>query len=246
MGDHSTQFLSWFWSNCVGLIVAEPKGLSEVREVPQIWWIGTGIVSSTPFHAAGNHYTDSVESALNQPIFSYTPTIKALTYSGLAASTRARLSGKETSVLLVAMPDTAGKMSLPGVSQEVLAIQEAVGSTYSIEVRKHPTTEQVLVELKRYDIVHFACHGSSDRRDPSNSHLLFQKKDISGLSVDKLSVSKISNEQTLGRAWVAFLSVCSTVDAKVEHFADEDPHISGAFQIDGFAHVIRNSLVGGR
>ena len=75
---------SWLWSNCVKLILDEldAKGLAS-PETPRVWWIGSGIASSFPFHAAGNYS----ENSLDRIISSYTPTIKALGYSRSRAPT---------------------------------------------------------------------------------------------------------------------------------------------------------------
>lgn len=54
----------------------------------------------------------------------------------------------------------------------------------------------------------------------------------------ELTVSKISNERTLGRARITYLSACSTAEVKAEHFADEAPHLASAFQVARFEHVI--------
>ncbi len=92
--------------------------------------------------------------------------------------------------------------------------------------------------MSGFDIVHFACHGSADPKDPSNSHLLLQKSGPSGPVIDKLTVSNISDRNTLGRTWIAYLSACSTAGVEATDLADECLHIASAFQVAGFAHVI--------
>jgi CHAT domain-containing protein len=96
----------------------------------------------------------------------------------------------------------------------------------------------VLKSIAGSDIIHFACHGSSDSTKPSDSHLLLRKSSASGPVVDRLTVSDISKVETLGRARVAYLSACSTAEVKATRLADESLHIAGAFQVAGFAHVI--------
>lgn len=54
--------------------------------------------------------------------------------------------------------------------------------------------EHVLETITGFDITHFACYGSVDPEDPSNSHLLLQKSGPSKPIVDELSVSQISKE----------------------------------------------------
>ena len=102
--------------------------------------------------------------------------------------------------------------------------------------------DHVLNIMSGSDIVHFACHGCTDPENPSNSHLLLQKRGPSGPVIDKLTVSDISNKNTLGRTWIAYLSACSTAEVEATNLADECLHIASAFQVAGFAHVI-GSLV---
>ena len=92
--------------------------------------------------------------------------------------------------------------------------------------------------MSKFDIVHFACHGSMDPEEPSNSHLLLQKSEPSGLIVDKLTVSEISKRYILGQTWIAYLSACSTAGVEAKSLADECLHLNSAFQVAGFAHVI--------
>ena len=84
------EHMSWLWSSCVKPIlkVLTDSQISDSHELLRVWWIGTGIASSFPFHAAGQ-YTKNVgntqdsENTLSQIIPSYTPTIKALASPGL-------------------------------------------------------------------------------------------------------------------------------------------------------------------
>ena len=210
---------------------------------PEFWWIGTGIASSFPFHAAGQYLKDSEtaqdsENTLSQIIPSYTPTIKALSYSRSCASRAAIINSRETSILVVTMPSTLKHTSLPGVEKEKQVIQKITTDICKIKELKSPTAEDVLNNMSGFDIVHFACHGCADPKDPSNSHLLLQKSGPSGPVIDKLTVSDISNKNTLGRTWIAYLSACSTAGVEAISLADECLHISSAFQVAGFAHVI--------
>lgn len=57
-----------------------PRSGSGGGDLPRIWWIGTGLASSLPFHAAGHHTTGSVENTYSCAISSYTPSLKSLRY----------------------------------------------------------------------------------------------------------------------------------------------------------------------
>ena len=236
--------LSWLWSSCVQPILVKLKEtqVSDSDELPRVWWIGTGFASSFPFHAAGQYSHDfgdvqDSENTLSQITPSYTPTIKALLYARSCASKAAKVKNSESSILIVTMPTTPEHESLPGVDHETVAIQQMTKDC-NIKTLESPTAAQVLNDVSEFDIVHFACHGSVDPKDPSNSHLLLQRSGLSGLQVDKLTVSEISKKNTRGRTWIAYLSACSTAGVEAKLLADECLHLSSAFQVAGFAHVI--------
>lgn len=56
--------------------------------------------------------------------------------------------------------------------------------------------------------------------------------------MDRLTVSAIFEVNPHKRAWIAYLSACSTAEIKAEDLVDESIHLASAFQIAGFAHVI--------
>ena len=239
------EHMPWLWSSCVEPILKEVKNsqASDCRELLRVWWIGTGTASSFPFHAAGRYIKDSEsaqdsENTLSQIIPSYTPTIKALSYARSCASRAAKLNRSETSILVVTMPSTPEHKSLPGVKREEPATQRITTGICKVTALESPMAEHVLNNMSGFDIVHFACHGCADPEDPSNSHLLLQKSGPSGSVVDKLTVSDISNKNTLGRTWIAYLSACSTAGVEANDLADKCLHIASAFQVAGFAHVI--------
>ena len=89
------------------------------KDFPRIWWIGTGLASSMPFHGAGNHLSSSVKNVFNRAISSYTPSVKVLAYS------RERWRNnhvQEENVLLAAMPTTSGLDPLAGVEDGTKAV----------------------------------------------------------------------------------------------------------------------------
>lgn len=117
--------LSWLWSNCVKLILDELEAMSffNPQEPPRVWWVGSGIASSFPFHAAGLHFGSSWESTLSRVAPSYSPTIKTLGYSRQRASTFMQSEDKNLSVLVIAMPTTPGQKPLGGVDREERVIE---------------------------------------------------------------------------------------------------------------------------
>ncbi len=139
-------YMSWLWSNCVKPILNELKNsqASDFYEPPRVWWIGTGIASSFPFHAAGQYINGAEsfqgsENTLSQIIPSYTPTIKALSYARSCSSKAAIINSSDTSILVVTMPSTPGHNSLPGVEKENLVIQRITSNICKIKTLKYPT-----------------------------------------------------------------------------------------------------------
>jgi tetratricopeptide (TPR) repeat protein len=240
MSKHDSGFLEWLYLSCVAGVLKELKSSSIIpaSRLPRIWWIGTGVASSYPFHAAGLYHQGYQETSLSRMIASYTPTIKALAYSRAQVQKNAQLVRRTPSVLCITMPRTPGQNQLDGVEDESLAVEETCKGTYTFTALNSPSVDTVIQSLGTSDIVHFACHGASDLTNPSNSRLLLQKNGPSGPVVDDLTVSRILDSQKLGRAWIAYLSACSTAEVKVRDLADEGLHIGSAFQLAGFAHVI--------
>jgi CHAT domain-containing protein len=129
--------------------------------------------------------------------------------------------------------------SLPGVIKEKDAIIE-VAHRITTAVLNQPSAEQVLESLKACRIAHFACHGISDRLDPSNSGLILQKRSNEPGEVfeqDRLTAHRISELQ-LGHTQIAYLSACSTAENKAVQLSDEVIHMVSAFQVAGFPHVV--------
>ncbi|EXF80224.1 hypothetical protein CFIO01_11422 [Colletotrichum fioriniae PJ7] len=230
------EMLEWLWSSCVHPILnkitedvhTKPNGSSLRR----IWWIGTGFASTLPFHAA----TSSDGSTLDLSIPSYTSTIKALQNARKRSSKGHKTDDADPyHLLMVTMPSTPSQTDLPGVTREKQAIKAAVKDNYTITELEHPNAQQVLDGMQNAQIVHFACHGASDPKDPLQSHLLLQKSDQ---TLDKLTVKSLLAAKVKTRAWIAYLSACSTAEVKAFSLKDEGLHATSAFQVSGFGHVI--------
>jgi CHAT domain-containing protein len=76
--------------------------------------------------------------------------------------------------------------------------------------------------------VHFACHGTAEITDPSNSRLLLHDRPLTVVDVARLR---------LHDAELAFLSACETARPGAR-LADEAIHLASAFQLAGYRHVI--------
>lgn len=234
--------MEWLWTTCVKPVLAN---LPQFDDLTRVWWIGSGIASSMPFHAAGLYHRDipeeQDENCLARTIPSYAPTIKVLMHAKARASTQAREERKH-SFLSICMEKTPGASDLHGVIQEQKAVSEVVRHTMDVRRMQNPTAQQALAEITRNDIAHFACHGFSDPLDPSESFLLLQKRDESGNilgEVDKVTVAALLDAKNDGKArWIAYLSACSTATVTEKRYTDEGLHLANAFQVAGYTHVI--------
>ncbi|KAL2192307.1 CHAT domain-containing protein [Corynascus similis CBS 632.67] len=238
------EYLAWLWDVCAKPILDEVRSTNHgANGFPRIWWIGTGLGSSMPFHAAGVHSPGSTENVFSRAISSYTPSIKALGY----AQHRSRATGTAHGSLLIAtmpttparglQPDTRKPPDLPGVLEEKKRIANVMNAYMSIQPLDLPSIDQVVDKLQDCRIVHFACHGYTDHIDPSNSGLILQKQGKGQeAEQDRLTVHRIS-ELSLPHAYIAYLSACSTAENSSMELSDEVIHVVSGFQVAGFPHV---------
>ncbi|KAG9512297.1 hypothetical protein KCV07_g9538, partial [Aureobasidium melanogenum] len=240
--QQDTHVLSWLWSTCVSLVlqkVAEHSVGKVADEASRIWWIGSGAASSLPFHAAGNYgVSGSPENCLSECISSYALSIKSLKHARTIASEASKRFTEEQSLLVVTMPTTPSHGALAGASREEEAIHSVAGKRWAVKSLAYPEASEVLEEIGGASIAHFACHGFADPADPMASHLVLQKEEDGNKCVDPLTVSALLSVNAQAHAWVAYLSACSTAEVKTQTLADESLHLTSAFQMAGFAHVI--------
>ena len=241
-------YLSWLWQACVKQILDEISTQNRPTQgLPRVWWIGTGLASSMPFHAAGLHMRGSTENAYSRVISSYTPSIKALAHAQNWARSTEEPRAAHGSLLITTMPTTPRGRSeknapkdLPGVIKEKDEIIKAAHDRITTVVLNQPSAEQVLESLETCRIAHFACHGTSDSLDPSNSGLILQKSSNEPGEVfeqDRLTAHRIAELQ-LGHTQIAYLSACSTAENKAARLSDEVIHVVSGFQVAGFPHVV--------
>ena len=235
------EYLSWLWDTAVKEIL-DHIGVVSIEEdnLPRIWWIGTGLASSMPFHAAGSHSPISIANSFSRAISSYTPSIKALVFSQTrAASTSTTTTTTKQRLLMTTMPTTPGhpKLSLPGVAAERDAVLNTL--THHVTVTEANEVAKTTQELKRCSVAHFACHGRTNPIDPSQSGLILQAPNPSSghLEAAHLTVREIS-EARLPHAQLAYLSACSTAENRVTQLADEVIHVVSGFQVAGFPHTV--------
>lgn len=247
--------LEWLWEHAVGPVL-EALG-PHLRpgpglDWPRVWWVPGGLLSLLPIHAAGQHANppDPVSSpdpaamaAMDRVVSSYTPSIRALRYSRQHASRASSLLAADSRALIVAMPTTPG---IPGrlryAYEEAIRIANRLpGPVLLIEPSPAipaqpgdvlPTAANVLALLPACDIAHFSCHGESSPTDPSLSRLLLHDHDTAPFTVAALAPVRPEN------ARLAYLSACSTAVTDTIGLVDEAIHLTSAFQLAGYPHVI--------
>lgn len=230
------ELLFWLWDVAVKPVIQELQLManSDAAHLPHIWWIGVGLLGVAPFHAAGDYSpgADPLQNTLSYAISSYTPTIKALSYAREKGLTILD-GGKDTRLLMVTMSTTPGEMDLLDLDEEVAGILEVTEGSILPTHLMQPSAEQVLGQFDSYEAMHFACHGISEYRNPSGSHLVL----VLDGKANKLSVQHISRRNT-GTTQLAYLSACSTAESSAAGFVDECLHIASGFQLAGFSHVL--------
>ena len=216
------EVLKWLWDVAVEPILLDLGFTSVPKDVwPRICWVSTGRLSGLPIHAAGYH-KNSTRNALDRVISSYMPTINALFHT--------REEKTVQSVLIVGMATTPGESALPNVNDEIQAVKDAFLNIKPL-IHTEPTKEKVLRSMQSVDVAHFACHGVSVRQNPSESRLL-----LTDWQTDPLTVADVVKLKLNAR--LAFLSTCHSSKNRMTDLLDEGIHLTGAFQLAGFSHVI--------
>jgi CHAT domain len=232
-----SQILEWLWDTVaepvldhLGYRTAEPG-----VQPPRIWWMPGGLLGLLPVHAAGHHREGRGRTVLDRLISSYTPTLRALGQARHRAG-----SGPPERSLIVAMPTTPGQGNPPlkHVAEEARFLQARLpGATLLIEDpgaadARTPTRASVLAGLAEAGIAHFACHASSDPAEPSRSMLILHDHETCPLTVSSLAPVRLDHAQ------LAYLSACQTSHTASVELSDESIHLTSAFQLVGYPHVI--------
>ena len=179
---------------------------------PRIWWCPVGVFAFLPLHA----------TCLDEVISSYVTTARGLRYARSQPE-----AGAVTAPLVVAVPDAPAAPPLPGASLEASVIAAAFPRALRLE---HPTRKTVLAALPDHPVAHFACHGGVDADEPSRSQLLLYDHAVAPLTVADISALRLAGG-------LAFLSACETALAPAK-LANEAVHITGAFALAGYQHVV--------
>jgi CHAT domain-containing protein len=103
------------------------------------------------------------------------------------------------------------------VTEEVSQITRHFQDKFLIQSLSGPTTGEVLNQLTDHDIVHFACHESSNILDPSESYLLLQRRQPSEAELvpDPLTAGHVADPEPFGGTITHHRMLPNTVAARV-------------------------------
>jgi tetratricopeptide (TPR) repeat protein len=240
--------LAWIWDTITEPVLTAlnhtaPPG--EGEDWPRVWWCPVGVLAQLPLHAAGHHPRTEAEHAagdhlstvLDRIVSSYTATARTLAYARAGDITHPSPGtviiaepGDSTTQHLPGTPLAAasGIPPLPGAAAEARDLAALIPGAH---VLTHPTHDEVLDALPHHAVAHFACHGQTDWNDPSASRLILRDHHAQPLTVTEIAALR------LGHAGLAYLSACDTTVTSAA-LADEAVHITAAFQLAGYQHVI--------
>jgi hypothetical protein len=230
----SPGLLLHLWDNAVKPILDKLGLLREANcaeKISRIWWVGGGMMSLMPLHAAGEHTLSSVENTLSHVVSSYSPSLKMLQF--LRGKPPISLDNETRKLLIVSMPTTPGGHAPLNTETEVAAIKMHSHGLAAVTHLTQPTKQDVLKELSSCTLAHFACHGSVNALEPVKSSLVVGKDTEEHLTVDEAMDVIIHTG-----ANIAYLSACSTAETKARNLINESIHLASAFQLAGFQHVI--------
>ena len=239
-----TGILGWLWDHVAAPVHDQLRALRPAGEdgaLPHVRWVACGAFSLLPIHAAGRYDLPHAPMLAEHVVSSYVPSIQALRHARRQSQERNASASMSTGSLIVAVPDAPGFTRLNAVATEVDRIRALLPRPTVLTTlpgrgeegaARRPTKANVLTWLPSSSIVHFACHGESDPRNPAESRLLLEDHVTDPLTV--MSIMPVAAEH----GELAYLSACSTAFNGDEALHDEAIHLASAFQLAGFPRVV--------
>lgn len=221
------EVLAWLWEavaepvlRALDITSAPPDGSLP----PRLRWSATGPLTLLPLHAAGLPDGPGA-SVVDRVVSSYTPTLRLLG----DASSPPTGTGRRAGHLVVPVPRSSlmPHRPLEGAGREAAHVVSTVPGALPLP-EEAVSALAVRAGLRGARGVHFACHGQSDARHPSRSHLVLRD--------ETLTVADLITERLDGLE-LAVLSACSTAHAG-EQLPDEVLHLTSAFRVAGARHVV--------
>ncbi|KAF6828948.1 TPR domain-containing protein [Colletotrichum musicola] len=235
----SLDVLAWLWDAIVEPILGE-LGFTDRpapgEPLPRIWWVPTGPLVQFPLHAAGYHLEKGFKTTLDRVVSSYSSSIRSIIHT---RRHKLRLPtsdhGGPRNAVLVAMQQTPGFNTLANAESEVHVVEaacKAMGmSCKRPDVRRR---RQVAEALEECAMFHFAGHGYSSAQHPLKSSILLEDHQKEALTIESLLQTRLGNNAP----FLAYLSACGTGEVRDDNSADESIHLTSAFQLAGFRHVV--------
>jgi CHAT domain-containing protein len=194
--------------------------------------------SFLPIHAAGLYDPSStldISCLSDYCVVSYTPTLGSL----LASQENSTFFRHEELRFLLAVAfNPFASTVLPEAQKEAEAISEIIPkhSMISTAVDESPNTrpvwvstaEEVLQLMPQATILHLACHGIQNAKEPLKSGFIMHDKMMEVADLVRLN---------LPNARLAFLSACETAQGDMER-PDEALHLAATMLYAGFKSVI--------
>ncbi|WP_326559995.1 CHAT domain-containing tetratricopeptide repeat protein [Micromonospora sp. NBC_01796] len=217
-----TETLEWLWQHVTGPVI-DRLALRADRPA-RVWWVPTGPLVALPLHASGCADQPG-RSVHEQVVSSYLPTAAALRAYRSGESVTPPRAVRAPVVVAVADSPHGAFLSAPA---ETTKVWESFAGTARVLVDGEATVDGVLAALADSEWAHLICHGFTNPADPSESYLALTGGDLTVRQLIGL------NRQD---AHLAYLSACSTATAG-DVLPDEVIHLSSAFHLAGFRHVI--------
>lgn len=231
ISSSSSVMLEWLWDCAVHLIIQSiPLSVTADGLTPHLLWIPTGPLVGFPLHAAGYHTKEKGRTALDCVRSTYAISLRSvLSTKGLQLPEQA-----PRSLVLVAMDKTPGVSPLNHAIQEITAVRDMGELLHTDQKMPQSTKQAVQQALADCEIFHFAGHGNSDPAQPLRSCLLLQDWQQNPFTVADLLDLALNRR----RPFLAYLSACGTGQILKNQSVDESMHLSSAFQLAGYRHVI--------
>ncbi|KAK2009606.1 hypothetical protein LZ32DRAFT_537561 [Colletotrichum eremochloae] len=233
----SIDTLEWLWDVAIGPVLdllGFTRTPAEGNAWPHVWWIPTGPLVRFPLHAAGHHLRGTHEAALDRVVSSYSVSVKAITNTRKQHLARGDGSECGLDAILVSMPETPGQGSLQYAKSEIDEVEKLCSAMGLTCTQPEANQHDVLTALDRCRVFHFAGHGGTHPTDPLSSLLLLKDYQTRPLTVGSLLDKNLQSK----RPFLAYLSACGTGQIKDTTSVDESIHLTSAFQLAGFRHVV--------
>ncbi|THU83307.1 TPR-like protein [Dendrothele bispora CBS 962.96] len=228
--DHFGSVLADLWSHVVQPILPEIEHTlyeNAHHYLPHITWCATGALAFLPLHAAGIYGDPTKNVNISDfAVSSYTTTLTAMLGS---VSKPKQAPTKTSSVLIVSQPGTPGLPTLPGTMKEVEVIQHYISPNHTCHLTHDlATVGAVLDEMSKHEIIHLACHGIQDIKNPlSSAFALYDGR----LELNVLMRLSLENAE------LAVLSACQTATGD-ENLPEEAVHLAAGMLAVGYPGVI--------